>query len=763
VPNPAYAGPFAATGANGLASQRNILRHYGFGNQRGKVMIGNVDLTTGSTWSDGSITVTVPAGTPSGELMVTTAAGAQSIDTVTVTIDRRGASSPTRVTGSSSIQAAIDVARPGDLILVDAGTYNELVVMWKPVRLQGVGAGSVLINAAKYPTSKLENWRPMINRLFSIDASGNQTGTAQVDPLPTQEITGGVVLLEPSVLGSEEGAGITVLAKNLLSNRCSGGATSTYGHRVTESNFRCQPSRIDGISVTGGDAGGGIYVNGWAHGLEISNNRVYGNAGAYNGGIRVGVPYLEIETLPPAREDGQRISGFGYDLNVKIHHNQVSKNGTVEAQAGQGGAGSGIAICAGTDNYSIDHNFVCGNYSASDGGGIGHLGFSQNGTIAYNQVLFNQSFQQTASTHGGGIIVIGEPPVAGALSLGTGDVTIDANLIRGNFAEGGLGGGIRLQQVNGADVARFPQPGRWHRVTLTNNMVVNNVAGWAGGGISLADTLRASIVNNTIVSNDSVGIAGVVLAGTVALPAATPGVAGVGRPSPSGLVSEPTSAALLAAIANGGVRAANAISQPTELTNNIIYQNRSFYYSGDGRLCVGNSLSAPSGKCTTLPNQSATGQCPNGAAYWDLGVLGDTGPGPGTPRLNPTFSVLTSSTGYPGSGNRAGAPGLNNQFCNGSRMMPELGSVTNPPTLFNLQVAATADEGNNYVNLRYGPLFLENPSTKGIVGDYHIHIANTSSAAYNHGTSFSAPNHDFDVQARPAFGLFDIGADEFSN
>ena len=53
--------------------------------------------------------------------------------------------------------------------------------------------------------------------------------------------------------------------------------------------------------MTGGDAGGGIYVNGWAHGLEISNNRVYGNAGAFHGGVRVGVPYLETrEPCPPA-------------------------------------------------------------------------------------------------------------------------------------------------------------------------------------------------------------------------------------------------------------------------------------------------------------------------------------------------------------------------------------------------------------------------------------------------------------------------------
>ena len=622
----------------------------------------------------------------------------------------------------------------------------------------------MIINAAKFPTSKLESWRPFINRLFAIDpTSGDQTGTSQVDPLPTQQITGGVVILEPTVLGSEQGAGITVLAKNLPAGQCNGGPTSTFGRRVRESNFRCRPSRIDGVSVTGGDAGGGIYVNGWAHGLEISNNRVYGNAGAYNGGIRVGVPYLQIDTLPTGLTQGGRIAGLGYDINVKIHHNQVTKNGTVETTAGQGGAGGGISICAGTDNYSVDHNFICGNISSSDGGGIGHVGFSQNGRITFNQLLFNQSFQQTSSTHGGGIIVIGEPPVAGTLSLGTGDVTIDANVIRGNFAEGGQGGGIRLQQVNGADVDRFPQAFRWHRITFTNNMVVNNVAGWAGGGISMFDTLRASIVNNTITSNDSTGIAGVVLAGSVPLPAQTPGEAGVGRPSPSGLVSERTSAALLAALPNAGSRAANAISQPTSLANNILYQNRSFYYSGDGRLCVGNTLTAPSGPCATLPNQSSTGQCVSGATYWDLGVLGDSSSAPGATRLDPTFSILTSTSGYPGAGNQATAPGLIGQYCNGSRMMPELGSVTNPPMQFNLQVAATIDEGNNYVNLRYGPLFVENPSTQAIIGDYHV--ASPSSAAYNRGTTNGAPDHDVDGQSRPlpAGSLFDVGADELAN
>ena len=70
--------------------------------------------------------------------------------------------------GFSPIQTAIDNATPGDLIIVTPGTYRENLLMWKPVRLQGVGAASVTVNADAHPAGKMDQWRRQVNCIFGL-------------------------------------------------------------------------------------------------------------------------------------------------------------------------------------------------------------------------------------------------------------------------------------------------------------------------------------------------------------------------------------------------------------------------------------------------------------------------------------------------------------------------------------------------------------------------------------------------------------------
>ena len=73
------------------------------------------------------------------------------------------------------------------------------------------------------------------------------------------------------------------------------------------------------------------------------------------------------------------------------------------------GAG-GVTICTGADYYQFNYNWVCGNLSTGDGGGLVHLGFIKNGDIEHNSILFNQSTNPTVPTNGGGILAMGAPP-----------------------------------------------------------------------------------------------------------------------------------------------------------------------------------------------------------------------------------------------------------------------------------------------------------------------------------------------------------------
>jgi len=879
VPNPAYSGPQATAAP---FNQKFLTRHYGLG-PRGTVTIGGINAPIES-WADSTIVVTVPSlasskspctmqqrgvstATTCGQLVITNGNGQQSIDAVTVTV---GGKAPTVVAGenatNNAIQSAIDAASPGDLIMVSPGVYNEMVLMWKPVRLQGVGAASVTINANTHPSGKMDPWRRQVNCLFglatngSLLASGNAydpqytcapTMQGAVDPLPLEGIVGwdttlngnlAELLQEPSLMGAYEGAGITVLGKGETQSidGSGGGAAGTEGDFPATSrpltaqdctsttfsfpsNFFCNPSRIDGLTITNSSqGGGGIFVHAWNQYLEISNNRIYGNAGTLSGGINVG----QGESPDAVLDVAGRELPFLFDEHVNVHNNSVTANSSYgdELFSASPSAAGGVTFCTGADYYNFNYNWVCGNLSTGDGGGLVHEGFIYNGTISHNWILFNQSNNISLPTNGGGIAVLGAAPdgtppnsppgtecgsttdvdCAPGLSDGTGpNLVIDSNVIMGNTAESGSGGGIRLQTINGTEITRLPgNPASWNSVSVTNNIIANNVAGWDGGGMSLQDALNVNIINNTIASNDTTATAGV-LFNTIGAPEASTPPPSCGTSTvctaqqPAGLVVMQNTANLTAGLGATQITCpAGHFTSPGNckqfsiplIANDLFYGNRAFNITTP---VPGNGLQSQQNVVTLVPqlSQASTGQCVNGAIYWDIGVRGDTGPTnhSSTVTLNPTYSILTdNSGGYTGAGLKTGNPNLASLYCNGSHVPPENGGMgyavppgisdaTVPNPVFSLTPAATVDEGNNWINMTYGPLSLSNPTLASnsqalpgpgtVNGNYELtsastnaigQIPNTATANYN-----EAPTVDILGTPRKTNNKVDIGAFEF--
>ena len=442
---------------------------------------------------------------------------------------------------------------------VPVGTYFENLIVHSPVKLQGVGPGgnyadpatgsavavqgSIIdgryfnlvtanVDLAPTPNPATDSTEPAIlhwvNLLASIENSAHGTGLLPASPLtPNSPPWTG----QQSPIG--EGAVITVVGTK--GTYPSGFKAAVDGFTISGGDQRDFPGNINGLGgghtghgnegpvIAGADAvgaataqGGAIYLNGGTDNFQITNNLVRQNSGSY-GTIRLGTNL---------HGSAQATGGGSHNWNTAISHNQIAFNG------GNNLAGA-VGLFSDSNNYSVDNNTFCMNAALEYGGAVSHFGFSPNGHISYNKMLLNSSVDE-----GGAIMVASEPayrivggdqvPDPAGVSEGSGAVSIDHNYMGINIAQDD-GGAIRLMGTTGKGNAALPaRPNGLSPITITNNILTNNISAHEGGAISLNDAPVVDIVNNTISGN---------------LTTAT-SVTSNGAPAPAGVASGSNSAGL---------------------------------------------------------------------------------------------------------------------------------------------------------------------------------------------------------------------------
>jgi hypothetical protein len=495
--------------------------------------------------------------------------------------------------------------------------------------------------------------------------------------------------------------------------------------------------------------------DGTGHNLLINANLIQGNSAdsGSGGGIRLQqVNGTEVSTFPginaiTAASEGRTVT--------------IRTRGTLPA-VGNSVTIAGVSVAGYNGTFTVT-GVRPGQFTYF--GAVGGLGTGTGGTFTDTTTAGTAQPIISASETGPGVVTItsGLSPTVGDRVTVSGVTPAGYN---GTFTVTGVPAVGMFTYTDTANLAAATAFGTvtdlsqssttlWNSVNITNNIIVNNMAGWDGAGISLQDALNVNIVSNTIAHNDTLASSGV-LTFSIGTPLSsapagechnTAGTASC--PQSAGVTSTPNSSILTTTFAGvpGGAAGIHCpaghpgcagFSNPI-LYNDIVWQNRSFYVgiagAGTGIQNQQNQIALFTASGAAAPVQTATGQC-GAASYWDLGVRGDRSATTHESgfTLAPIWSVIA---GYGGQGNRSINPGVVSQYCNGSRVPPECPVASGcagphgfgvPPGIpdslagapvFAFVPSATVDEGNNWINVSWGPLALSNDSfTGGLYGNY---------------------------------------------
>ncbi|MDX6619260.1 MAG: large repetitive protein, partial [Gaiellales bacterium] len=718
----------------------------GFGATRGTATVtldGTALTTNNATWSDRGIDVSVPSGFALGphQLAIKASNGLSAVNAITIhvtgtfngqtypnnnnilTVNR-----PASVSGSDvkanypTIQDALEAAastatlRAGSLVVVFPGAqqqpiahsgdnpntpyaqlpadpynldgaYYENVVIHSPVKLQGVGPGGIYADGSSVPGTTIDG------SAFQTDANTGTYWTGLVTGLNVAANVGAplryegqTVYVVPPTRTTFVNAGFKAAIDGL---EIRGGGTGTPGGPDVG-------APAPGVIVS---QGGGVFVDGYSDALRITNNLIDNNDGAYGGGIRVGTPEITQN----------------HNYGLRIAFNRILSNG------GHNLAG-GVGLFQGTNGYQVDHNDLCGNFSAEYGGAISHFGLSglngsANDRIDHNRIYLNRSYDE-----GGGVTIAGELPAnPDTLTTGSGAVDVFSNILESNLANDD-GGALRLLMVDGASGTSGVNS---YRINIYNNTLADNISTHEGGGIAIDDATNVTFDNNTVVRNITTATA----------------ATSNGQPAPAGLSTAVNSTLLQNRLAASAPR----FSRPI-MFNNVFWDNRAGSYTTAGIQGIG--MTGDNGK----------------VRLWDFGIF-DQANQPAANRLHVTSTVYDSCSSATSNCTSLDA---------GSIDATSTGNVLTPAPLDPnpLNFRDPFKVGISILPWTKQPQFIGNfivaaDLPPGTAGDYHVALGASPIIGAGRQTStgttptITKPAQDIDDQTRPvAPNAVDAGSDQ---
>ncbi len=418
----------------------------------------------------------------------------------------------------ASINAALALAAPGDVVQVGPGIYSEHIVMRPGVVIRGEGNNTSIITGADADTvvraygadigrdAILEGITIIAGRAFTgggIDIRGGASPTIRYNLITantagsTQSYGGGIFVSggSPLIIGN-------VFTKNYAS--WGGGAIAVWDEStaVISNNYfednkayqyggainvtRSAPI-ISGNTIVSNTAyyGGGIDVN--ASSPELSHNLIQRNTAYVHGGgayLRSGSDpliyansfmtntayyyggglYMDRSApMVTSNSFQSNIADSGAGIYVDRSSGHIAHNSVTHNDASYHGGGVHIH----NSSSNVESNTIISNTAIVGGGGLGIDGYSWptvcNNTIADNAV----------GVHGGAVYIEGAAP------------HLINNMIARNSSSA-LGGGIYVE--NAAPLIR-------------NNTIISNAFAGSGEGIYLGVRSVPTITNNIIVGN----------------------------------------------------------------------------------------------------------------------------------------------------------------------------------------------------------------------------------------------------------------------